>query len=200
MLKVLILLLFPNLIHSYIHIADQQFKNDNINISLKKKVPYLQQNLKNATKTQLPEKNIFSLIFQPSESTYSTFASITGQSLKNTRFYASWYIFDDVQQMPRSTTEAMTLINNQRPVCFNAVVYANNKWSAQAELPYSTYNDKHHVFVYISIVNQNGILVPISSQSYYKDTITGLAYKEQTLSLNLELIRFWMDRGYFKKN
>lgn len=161
---------------------------------LKNRVPYLQAG------APIPENNVYSVNLEGPGENYEAFASMTGFSLPQVNVIASWYIFERSGDVPSSLTEILNLVNQKKPAFYGQMALINGSWRAQADLSPKSLRSGSGVFVYFSVVNRSGILVPVGSQSFYYDPIEGVAQREQSAGINLGLVRFWYDRGYFMFN
>lgn len=175
-------------------LLEKQFPKKEINASLKEKVPFLNQNFDRINETTLTPNNIYSVIFKPNSDQFDLFSSITGKSIFYTRFVVSWYIFSNVSEIPESMKDIMKILNTEKPMDFSLLTLLNYKWISQSNLPYA--GDNTFIYVYISLVNSDGVLLPLASQSFYRDSISGLHKKAQEVFLNLDVLKYWQKLGY----
>lgn len=161
---------------------------------LKNRVPYLQVG------APVPENNVYSVNLEGLSENYEVFTGMTGLALPQIDIIASWYIFENSGAIPGSLTEVLNLVNQKKPAFYGQMALINGSWRAQADLSPKSLRSGARVFVYFSVINRSGILVPVGSQSFYYDPIEGVAQREQHTGINLGLVRFWYERGYFMFN
>ncbi|MGL4388696.1 MAG: hypothetical protein ACRCTJ_04830 [Brevinema sp.] len=172
-----------------------QFSDGNISEYLKQRIPFLDQEFEEMNHTKLQAQELFEVNFMPKSREYSFFAELTGKSITTTRFIVSWYLFnDDSMEVPVSLDDVMTVLNTKTPIDFSILTYANTQWRASTEL-YNLRN-KTRLYVFISLPNENGVLLPLAGGSFYQDHISGMNKTVQSATLNLDVLLYWQEKGY----
>ncbi|MGL5720955.1 MAG: hypothetical protein ACRCY4_00935 [Brevinema sp.] len=164
---------------------------------LKNRAPFFLKNPNSAYEKEVPIINEYTITIEDAEESSSAFRKLTGLSPINAAFTASWYVFDSPSRIPQSVVEIQNLVNRRKPAYFSQLVRKGEALNGWAELSYTTLDEKTMVVVYISLVTSSGALVPVASQMFYRDSLTQRYQRDQTTHLNLDLVRFWLDRGYF---
>lgn len=174
-----------------------QFEGVTVDSALKEKVPFLRQDSSTAHPKSHKNRSLLTLTFTPDESTYKTFARVTGTSIFNSYFTVSWYVFTDKSCIPSSTKDMLRLVNVQKPEYFEAMYYLNGKWQTKAELPVFLEDSSVFIYAYVSYPNAQGVLVPIASQSFYYDLMSRQSSEKKYVRLNTDILFYWKDSGYF---
>lgn len=193
-----LLLFFCNLLFGVenAEIIKKQFQNTSVKESLVDKIPYLQQNFMIEKAVAMPTKNQYTLKFDPNDALFGYFSRITGRSIFNAKFIVSWYIFTNKVHIPSSSEKIMELVNQEKPIFFGILTAINGKWISSVELPFDSVREKNYIFAYISYPNTDGVLVPLGSQSFYFENISGHFLRERRLALNREVLAYWKNKGY----
>ncbi|MGL5254400.1 MAG: hypothetical protein ACRC9L_05350 [Brevinema sp.] len=164
---------------------------------LKKRAPFFMKNYRDSYEETIPVINEYSITVEDAEENSTAFRKLTGLSPINATFTASWYIFDSPDRVPRSIVEIQNMVNRRKPLYFSQLVRKGDVLHGWAELSYDSINEKNMVAVYLSLITTSGALVPVASQMFYEDSLSKSYQRNQTTHLNIDLVRFWFDRGYF---
>ncbi|MGL4393978.1 MAG: hypothetical protein ACRCS8_01990 [Brevinema sp.] len=178
-------------------LARAQFPNGDIPDYLRERVPFLNQEFENMNTTTASSDQVFEVSFVPSSKDFESFANIAGQSISDTKFVASWYTFNqDSKQAPRNLDEMLKLLNTKKPIDLSQLSYANNQWTDFIELKNTSHDQS--VYVFISMYNKDGILLPLTSGAFYQDHISGVNRNLQMADLNLDVLSYWAKQGYLQ--
>ncbi|MGL4562231.1 MAG: hypothetical protein ACRCVW_00030 [Brevinema sp.] len=175
-------------------IARAQFPTENIGEYLKQKVPFLDQEFNQMDHTVLKEFDNYEISFTIDTDQLGLFAAITGKSFTKTRFIVSWYIFSSDSEIPSSLNDMMYVLNTKKPVNFSILTFLNQQWVSTTEFAQLRKTDQ--IYVFISFANKNGVLLPLVGQSFYKDHISNLDQRVKMSKLNLEMLYYWVEKGY----
>ncbi|MGL4561848.1 MAG: hypothetical protein ACRCV0_06140 [Brevinema sp.] len=175
-------------------IARTQFPTENIGEYLKQKVPFLDQEFNQMDHTVLKEFDNYEISFTIDTDHLEIFAAITGKSFIKTRFIVSWYIFSSNSEVPSSPNDMMYVLNTKKPADFSILTFLNQQWVSTTEFTQLRKTDQ--IYVFISFANKNGVLLPLVGQSFYKDHISNLDQRAKMSKLNLEMLYYWVEKGY----
>ncbi|MGL4367831.1 MAG: hypothetical protein ACRCTQ_06100 [Brevinemataceae bacterium] len=174
-----------------------RFTHQNISKELKDQLPFLKIQANGVSQSHPLSEDMLELIFQPQEESFGFFSTITGLNIFNTRFTVSWYMFSTLSDIPSSNEDIMFLLNSKEPCVFSVFTYLNGSWKTHAIFPNMLNIPDKFVYAYVSLPNEDGVLVPLAGQSFYYDTISQITKKTRNVSLNTDILEYWSKKGYF---